>query len=145
MNPLEQLIIDRIKKEGPITFEAFMEMALYYPVHGYYSSPETTIGRGGDFYTSPHLHPVFGAMICKQLMEMWTIMGRPFEFHAVEIGAGIGYLCKDIFDYFVPYGYVFYKIFPRELRHVSRYDQRLENFQYQNWVAMAPDVMGNSL
>lgn len=99
MNPLEQLIIDRIKKEGPITFEAFMEMALYYPAHGYYSSPETTIGRGGDFYTSPHLHPVFGAMICKQLMEMWTFMGRPSEFHAVEIGAGTGYLCRDIFDY----------------------------------------------
>ncbi len=99
MKTLEQSIINRIKKERAITFETFMQMALYHPGLGYYSSPQTTIGRDGDFYTSPHLHPVFGAMIGKQLMEMWMIMGRPSEFYAVEIGAGIGYLCKDIFDY----------------------------------------------
>jgi SAM-dependent MidA family methyltransferase len=99
MNPLEQKIIEKIQNEGPITFEKFMEMALYYPELGYYSSPDTTIGRKGDFYTSPHLHPIFGAMIGKQLMEMWNVMGRPADFHAVEIGAGVGYLCKDIFDY----------------------------------------------
>ncbi|GBD96239.1 hypothetical protein BMS3Abin06_01123 [bacterium BMS3Abin06] len=29
MNPLEQKIIEKIKKEGPITFETFMDMALY--------------------------------------------------------------------------------------------------------------------
>jgi len=100
MTTLEQRIIDRINKEGPITFEAFMDMALYHPGLGYYACPQTTtIGRDGDFYTSPHLHPVFGAMIGKQLMEMWIIMERPSCFHAVEIGAGVGYLCKDIFDY----------------------------------------------
>jgi SAM-dependent MidA family methyltransferase len=99
MKPLEQSIIDRIRKEGPITFEAFMEMALYHPAMGYYASPQTTIGRDGDFYTSPHLHQVFGAMIGRQLMEMWIIMGRPSCFHSVEIGAGAGYLCRDIFDY----------------------------------------------
>lgn len=99
MNPLEQIIIGKIKKEGPITFKTFMEMALYYPELGYYSSPETTIGREGDFYTSPHLHHIFGAMIGKQLMEMWMIMDRPSLFHTVEIGAGLGYLCKDILDY----------------------------------------------
>ena len=101
MNPLEAKIAEKIKKEGPITFETFMKMALYFPGLGYYSSPETTIGRDGDFYTSPHLHPVFGAMIGKQLMEMWALMGRPSDFHAVEIGAGTGYLCKDMFDYLV--------------------------------------------
>jgi SAM-dependent MidA family methyltransferase len=30
---------------------------------------------------------------------MWKAMGTPAEFHAVEIGAGIGYVCNDIFDY----------------------------------------------
>ena len=38
-------------------------------------------------------------MLLKQLMEMWMVMGRPEIFHAVEIGAGTGYLCKDILDY----------------------------------------------
>ncbi|MDH4028618.1 MAG: SAM-dependent methyltransferase [Nitrospirota bacterium] len=99
MSSLKEIIIERIKKEGPITFEAFMDMALYYPELGYYTSEDTTIGRHGDFYTSSHLHPVFGAMIARQLMEMWTLMGRPPVFTAVEVGAGAGYLCKDIFDY----------------------------------------------
>ncbi len=99
MNLLEQKIIKKIRKEGPITFETFMDMALYYPELGYYTSKDSLIGRRGDFYTSPHLHPIFGAMIGKQLEEMWGIMGKPSDFHAVEIGAGAGYLCKDIFDY----------------------------------------------
>ncbi len=96
---IREKIIERIKMQGPLTFETFMDMALYHPGLGYYSSPGTTIGREGDFYTSPHLHSIFGAMIGKQLMEMWEIMGRPDDFMAVEIGAGIGYLSKDIFDY----------------------------------------------
>ncbi|RJQ51697.1 MAG: SAM-dependent methyltransferase [Nitrospiraceae bacterium] len=99
MNPLRQIIINKITKEGPVTFEIFMDMALYCPELGYYSSGKTTIGRKGDFYTSPHLHPVFGAMLARQLMEMWDVMGRPPVFHAVEMGAGAGYLCKDILDY----------------------------------------------
>ncbi len=76
-----------------------MDMALYYPELGYYTSPDLKIGRKGDFYTSPHLHKIFGAMIGKQLEEMWKILERPSVFHAVEIGAGAGYLCKDILDY----------------------------------------------
>lgn len=99
MNPLLKLIIEKIQKDGPITFENFMDTALYYPELGYYSKPEVTIGRKGDFYTSPHLHPVFGAMIARQLIEMWEILGKPSEFHAVEIGAGEGYLSKDILDH----------------------------------------------
>ncbi|MBU2623833.1 MAG: FkbM family methyltransferase [Proteobacteria bacterium] len=61
-----------------------------------------------------------------------------FEYGGCNIDARV--LLKDIFDFFAPYGYVFYKVFPCELRHVTRYDQRLENFQYQNWVIMAPDI-----
>ena len=76
-----------------------MDIALYYPELGYYTSPNLEIGRKGDFYTSPHLHKIFGAMIGKQLEEMWKILERPSVFHAVEIGAGAGYLCKDILDY----------------------------------------------
>jgi SAM-dependent MidA family methyltransferase len=99
MNPLEKIIIERICKEGPISFEAFMEMALYYPELGYYTSPEIKIGIKGDFYTSPHLHKIFGIMLARQIEEMWQIMGKPSLFHIVEIAAGSGYLCRDILDY----------------------------------------------
>lgn len=99
MTLLKDVITERIKREGPITFKDFMEMALYYPALGYYSSDRLPIGRSGDFYTAPHLHPVFGAVIGRVLMDMWKTMGRPHNFHAVEIGGGAGYLCKDVFDY----------------------------------------------
>ena len=99
MNPLQQKIILRIKSEGPITFTTFMEMALYEPELGYYTSQKTRIGRSGDFYTSSHLHPIFGMMIGKQIEEMWEIMNKPSDFQIVEMGSGTGYLCKDILDY----------------------------------------------
>jgi SAM-dependent MidA family methyltransferase len=99
MNPLEQKIIEKIQKEGPISFETFMEMALYEPGFGYYTSEKTEIGKAGDFYTSPHLHPVFGVMIGRQIEEMWEVMKEPSDFQIIEIGAGTGYMCKDILDY----------------------------------------------
>src|SRR4030066_2265060 len=101
MNILRQRIIEKIKKEGPITFETFMDMALYDPGLGYYASERTEIGKTGDFYTSPHLHSAFGAMIGKQIEEMGEIMQRPMDFNILEIGAGAGYMCKDILDYLV--------------------------------------------
>jgi SAM-dependent MidA family methyltransferase len=96
---LRQLIIDRIKREGPIAFRDFMEMALYYPGCGYYTSAETDIGSRGDFYTSPHVHPVFGALIGRQVEEMWRALEGPEEFHIIEAGAGRGYLAADMLAY----------------------------------------------
>jgi FkbM family methyltransferase len=57
-----------------------------------------------------------------------------FEYGGCNIDARV--LLKDIFDYFSDYPYRFCKIFPNEIRTVERYDQRLENFQYQNWALM---------
>jgi SAM-dependent MidA family methyltransferase len=98
LNNLARKIAEKIGSEGAITFEKFMEMALYDPEFGYYTAGKARIGREGDFYTSSCLHPVFGAMIGKQLEEMWEIMGRPRDFAVLEMGAGPGYLCKDILD-----------------------------------------------
>lgn len=99
MNPLENKIIARIKEQGPITFSEFMRMALYTPGLGYYASSNTEIGKEGDFYTSPHLHPVFGALLGRQAEQMWEFMGRPAEFRIIEPGGGRGYLSKDMLDY----------------------------------------------
>jgi len=99
MNPLEQKIAGKIRKEGPITFETFMDMALYEPDLGYYASEDIEIGRAGDFYTSQHLHSVFGLMLGKQLEEMWETMGRPSDFHAIEPGAGAALMAMDILTY----------------------------------------------
>lgn len=100
MTDLGHKILDRIRKEGRMTFDIFMEMALYDPEFGYYTSGPRAIGREGDFYTSAHLHPVFGAMIGKQIAGMWEFMGRPDDFMIIEMGAGEGYLCRDMLDSF---------------------------------------------
>src|SRR5688500_16694870 len=95
---LSEIIIQRIRDEGPICFRDFMEMALYYREKGYYTSPQNRIGKSGDFYTSCSLTPAFGAMIGRQLEQMWNISGRS-NFTVVEYGAGSGILCHDILDY----------------------------------------------
>lgn len=96
MNALEKRIIEKIKTEGPVTFEEFMETALYDPEYGYYATEKIRIGREGDFYTSSHLHPAFAAMIGRQVREMWDVMGMPDDFTIVEMAPGAGYVCKDM-------------------------------------------------
>lgn len=103
-NPLEQRLITHIDQYGPITFEAFMEAALYDDDHGYYparrrESGATPVGTDGDYFTSPVTHPGFGALLALQLNEMWNRVGSPSEFFVVEIGAGDGVLKSDITEF----------------------------------------------
>jgi SAM-dependent MidA family methyltransferase len=92
---LSGIIIDKIQQEGPISFRDFMEMALYHPELGYYTSPRAPIGADGDFYTSAYLTGIFGELLANQLEEMWQAMGKE-PFTIVEYGAGTGMLCRDI-------------------------------------------------
>ena len=68
---------------------------MFWPHGGYYLSGEP-IGRSGDFYTSPQVHPVFGALLAIQLFQMWELLDRPEPFTVVELGAGNGLLCRDV-------------------------------------------------
>ncbi|HXB94306.1 MAG TPA: SAM-dependent methyltransferase [Puia sp.] len=92
---LTEVVIDRIRREGPISFHDFMEMALYHPDQGYYTSTREKLGKAGDFYTSPYLGALFGEMIAGQLEEMWQLLDRK-PFTIIEQGAGTGLLCRDI-------------------------------------------------
>ena len=91
----ESEIRRRIAKVGPITFAEFMELCLYYPRGGYYTSHDR-IGAAGDFYTSPSVHPAFGALLAVQLFQMWELLEKPSSFTVLESGAGSGLLCRDI-------------------------------------------------
>ena len=87
---------DVIRREGRITFARFMETALYDPEHGYYLAAERRPGRGGDFITSPELHPFFGFTLAHQVADAWERLGRPDRLVVREHGAGIGGLAYDI-------------------------------------------------
>ncbi len=103
MNKLEEIIVQEIKAKGPLTFARFMEMALYYPELGYYTSPGVKIGAAGDFYTSPDVHPAFGQMLARQFAEMWAKLGGPERWELVEYGAGKGRLAAHILNFFQEY------------------------------------------
>ena len=99
MSVIEDIVRSRIREKGRVTFAEFMEMALYYPGLGYYTSGQTRVGAAGDFFTSPDTHPVFAALIALQLEQMWHLLGEPAPFTVVEMGAGKGLLARDIISY----------------------------------------------
>jgi SAM-dependent MidA family methyltransferase len=86
----------RIRAAGAITFAEFMETALYHDVLGYYRQPERKPGRGGDFITSPELHPFFGLTIARQIADCWDRLGKPDRLVVREHGASSGVLAYDI-------------------------------------------------
>jgi SAM-dependent MidA family methyltransferase len=95
---LRRLILSQIEERGPLPFSQFMECSLYHPEDGYYQSERTGIGRDGDFYTSPCVHPLFGGLIAKQLSQMSERLGGAF-FDVAEQGGGKGFLCEDILQW----------------------------------------------
>jgi SAM-dependent MidA family methyltransferase len=86
-----------IAERGRITFAQFMEMALFSPRGGYYTSEEHR--KEKDYYTAPIAHPVFGALVALQLEQLWEVMGSPSPFYVLEVGAGGGVLAGDILAY----------------------------------------------
>jgi SAM-dependent MidA family methyltransferase len=88
----------RIGERGKVTFAEFMSVALYWPHGGYYMGREP-VGAQGDYYTSPAVHPAFGALLAVQLFQMWREMDSPSSFTVLELGAGNGLLCRDVMAY----------------------------------------------
>ena len=101
-SPLCQAIAHRIitSPQKRITFAEYMDMVLYHPEHGYYSSDAIKIGfRGSDFFTSASLGADFGELLAKQFYQMWEILDKPIHFDLVEMGAGQGILASHILNY----------------------------------------------
>jgi SAM-dependent MidA family methyltransferase len=94
LTPAEAEIRRRIAAGGPMTFAEFMGIALYWPDGGYYTSG-AAFGAGGDFFTAPLTHPVFGALVARQVEEMWRAAGSPERWWVLEPGAGLGQLATD--------------------------------------------------
>ena len=82
-----------------ITFAEYMDLVLYHPKHGYYTTNAVNIGSKGDFFTSPHLGADFGELLAEQFVQMWEILERPKPFTLLELGAGQGLLAADILGY----------------------------------------------
>ena len=97
-NPRLVRIIINEMAGGAIPFERFMALALYHPEFGYYRTPGR-IGTGGDFLTSPAIHPMFGWAAGGWCRRVWQELGRPAPFTIFEPGAGDGRLASAILDW----------------------------------------------
>ncbi len=97
MKKLENKIKSYIQENGPITFDKFMEFALYDKEHGYYSKSGNRFGKSGDFYTSPTVHRTFGQVISKFIVRVYEFIDEQF-ISVIEPGCGNGYLAVDILD-----------------------------------------------
>ncbi len=96
---LKQRIKDACSRAGGwIGFSEFMNIALYQPGLGYYTSGSQKFGAKGDFITAPEVSPLFGQCLAKQIAEVLGNFQKNSNEKAVvlEFGAGSGVLAVDI-------------------------------------------------
>jgi SAM-dependent MidA family methyltransferase len=94
MTPAGEVLAAEIRRNGPIPFRRFMEVALYHPEHGYYRRKRDPFGKHGDFFTAEQLQPVFGILMAARVRQIFREMGEPQEFAVVELGAGRGEMAE---------------------------------------------------
>ncbi len=94
---LSQEIQRRIVDAGGfLSFEDFMQAALYAPEFGYYSSELRKFGPQGDFVTAPELSPLFAECVANQVYEVLERLGGDCEI--LEFGAGSGRFAAGLLD-----------------------------------------------
>ena len=75
----------------------------------------------------------------QNLFEREGIKTIQFEYGGTYIDSGA--LLRDFFDFFRETNYLIFLLYPQSLRRVPQYDQRLENFQYKNFVVVKDQVV----
>jgi len=78
---------------GWISFERYMELALYAPGLGYYSAGARKLGPAGDFVTAPESSALFSRCVANQCAEILKVLGTA---DLLELGAGSGVMAQDL-------------------------------------------------
>jgi hypothetical protein len=89
-------IAAEIQNNGPISFERYMELALYHPTLGYYERRPDILGKAGDFYTSVSTGPLFGKLLAEQFLSWSRKIDWMDRWVWIEAGAHSGTLARDI-------------------------------------------------
>lgn len=79
---------------GWLSFQDFMELALYAPGLGYYSAGSAKIGAGGDFVTAPEISDLFSRCVARQCAEVLSDTGGDI----LELGAGTGRMAGAVLE-----------------------------------------------
>ncbi|MCK5667246.1 MAG: SAM-dependent methyltransferase, partial [Thiotrichaceae bacterium] len=82
---------------GQISFEHYMQLALYAPGLGYYSAGMHKFGQQGDFVTAPEISPLFGQVLAIQASSvLHQVRDKTGIADILEVGAGSGKMAADI-------------------------------------------------
>jgi SAM-dependent MidA family methyltransferase len=94
--PAAEAIASLIRREGPVPFDRFVEVALYEPDVGFFATGHGAGRAGRDFVTSPEVGSLFGACVARALDRLWRERDTPDPFFVIEAGAGRGRLARDV-------------------------------------------------
>jgi len=84
---------------GGLSFERFMELALYAPGLGYYSAGSTKFGAAGDFVTAPEISDTFSRCVARQCAEVLAQTGSAGAgAELLELGAGSGRMAAKVLE-----------------------------------------------
>lgn len=84
-----------IRREGPIPFDRFVDVALYEPGVGFFATGHGPGRSGRDFLTSPETGSLFGRLVARALDRSWVALDRPDPFVVIDAGAGTGRLARE--------------------------------------------------
>lgn len=147
---LVEYIKSLIKEQGAISFQDFMEIALYHPDYGYYTSQRPKIGGYGDYFTASELDPIFGQLLGKQFLEIYKSYFLNRKMQIVEIGSGKGYLLHDLIRYIKDTDFDVYRNIEFISIEKSKYHRQLqsdilkdfENIEYLEDISQLPEIEG---
>ena len=77
---------------GWLSFEHYMQMALYEPGLGYYDARGSKFGGAGDFVTAPEISPLFAQSLAAPVAAAFAQLPA----QVLEFGAGTGALAHDL-------------------------------------------------
>ncbi len=132
-------LAEAVRSEGGrVTFERFMELALYHPVHGYYTGHVSSIGRSGDFSTATTIGDSLGRSVAGWLKNEAKQLSMPVA-QVIELGGGTGRLAAGILRSFMPWQRIRYQIVEvsRTLHPLQMRALRGRNVQWKDSVEEA--------
>ena len=88
--PLARALAERIRTDGPISVEAYMDAC-----NAYYYATRDPFGAAGDFTTAPEISQMYGELIGAALADCWARAGAPASARYAELGPGRGTLAAD--------------------------------------------------
>ncbi len=146
---LLQKLQQQLAQEKEIPFMEFMQLALYDPHQGYYSSGLTKIGSQGDFITAPELTPLFGYTLANQCQQVLSLLKNPM---ILEFGAGTGALCVAVLEHLeqltaLPEAYLILEL-SAHLRHCQKelVQEKIPHLAHKvQWLEQWPSTSFNGI